>query len=61
MKDVKKATVAAVKMPAKGKSTGAMPKETKAGKPEKFAKGAAKTGAMPKGEKASCYGKKGTK
>jgi hypothetical protein len=61
MKDVKKATVAPVKMPAKGKSTGTMPKETKAGKPEKFARGASKMGAMPKSEKATCYGTKGTK
>ena len=63
MKETGKATVAGVKMAAKGKKTGAMPKETKAGKPENFSKKGAgvKTGAMPKKEGATAYGKKGSK
>jgi hypothetical protein len=63
MKDTGKASVAGAKMTAKNKSVGAMPKETKAGKPQNFSKKNAgvKAGAMPKKDMANCYGKKGTK
>lgn len=63
MKEAGKATVAGAKMTAKGKATGAMPKETKVGKPENFSKKGAgvKTSAMPKKEGATAYGKKGSK
>ncbi len=63
MKDTGKASVAGAKMTAKNKSVGALPKETKVGKAENFSKkgSSTKAGAMPKSEKAMCYGKKGTK
>lgn len=62
VKDMGKASVAGAKMPAKSKKTGTIPAVTKVGKPESFAKkGAGKTGAMPKQEGATSYGKKGTK
>jgi hypothetical protein len=54
-------TVAGKKFPSKSKSGAAMPKETKAGKPEKFTKSGGKKATLPKASAATASGSRGKK